>query len=335
MTVSVLVPFKATTSEHIEWLINAMKSVEKQTYEDWQMVIIDDHSTVDLTLLQHYFKTLPRDKVYARKNAGVGVSVARNTAARVATGELLMPLDADDELPENALELLMKGWESGGKDAGIVYGDMKLFGEDWAKMRAGVPYDYNTLLRRLMMPVGALHAKKSWEEVGGWKKEMEDGLEDWEYWIALGEIGICGHYLPGRITYHYRKHNKGRLAYLKEDTKRFDKQLAKMRDLHQDVYNGRFPVGCCGKSRSPAPVAPSSSPATTMRAASPSSGLVAIRYTGRRNASFFVTGRASRTKYKVNGRGSLLTTLDGQARVKAVDAPFILSLGGGRDFEQV
>jgi glycosyltransferase involved in cell wall biosynthesis len=336
--VSVIIPFKAPTAQHVDWLIEALKSVERQTFQDWDVVLANDHSTADLTLLKRFLKTMPEGKVFTRTNRGKGVSEARNTAAYAATSELLMPLDADDVLPDDALERMVDAWDLEGHKHGIVYGNILMFGQDWQRAEVMADYDFNTLLNRLFMLVGSMHKKSDWKRVGGWKSAMEYGFEDWEYWISMGEIGVCGYHIP-HITYHYRKHKLGRLATLRADKGSFAKATGLMRDLHRDTYAGRYGEMCCGKFR----IAPKAlPPASTAKFGLPAAattltgdmevGRTRVIYRGRSKGSFFVTARPSGVQYKVNGPGNPLSIPGEGLGVKPEDVPFIRSLGRGKDF---
>ncbi|MBS6722169.1 MAG: glycosyltransferase family 2 protein [Clostridiales bacterium] len=79
-------------------------SVQKQKYTDWELIIIDDGST-DMTseIVDNYALMDEKIKVYHKKNEGV--SVARNVGLEVAKGKYIIFADADDELPDDSLEV--------------------------------------------------------------------------------------------------------------------------------------------------------------------------------------------------------------------------------------
>ena len=293
--ISVITPVRATREEQVLWLSYAIQSVLDQTYEDWEMVVIDDASTVSLESVVK----LHRDPRIRWGVGGGGVSASRNLAASMSGGKFLLPLDADDKLAKNAMELFLAGWEVGGHDMGFVYSDVMVFGQDFSRLIAAPYYDFDYLLRSTYIPVGALHLTADWKRVGGWKEEMEAGLEDWEYWIALGELGVCG-WRVGQPLYWYRRHPESRLSQLRAGEGLWGGAYAKMRDLHRDVYRGRKPMGCCGGGRK--------QPRAARKQAQPEPEIkgktVLMEYVGRRQGSFYVKGFQSGIRYRVPGKGS-------------------------------
>lgn len=79
-------------------LARTIKSVLRQTYKNFEILIVDDHSTENiLSVVQNY-------NVSYLRSAGKGVSAARNTGIRHAKGEWIAFLDSDDEWTPDKLE---------------------------------------------------------------------------------------------------------------------------------------------------------------------------------------------------------------------------------------
>ncbi len=118
-SVSIVIP----TRNRISLLQRAIQSVLLQTYNDWELLIVDDAST-DKT--ESYFQHYKNDRLkYIRLDKKSGGAVARNTGIREAQGKLVAFLDDDDEwLPEKLkkqVECLFKN-----KDCGICYTGRKI-----------------------------------------------------------------------------------------------------------------------------------------------------------------------------------------------------------------
>lgn len=102
MKVSVIIP--CYNSE--KYLSECLDSLAAQTMDDYEVLLVDDGSTDNtLSLLRQAEKADARLRVFHQQNAGV--SSARNLALAHAQGEWLTFVDADDILPENALEILL------------------------------------------------------------------------------------------------------------------------------------------------------------------------------------------------------------------------------------
>ena len=88
-------------------LIEAVQSVASQSYGDWEVVVVDDGSMppVDVKALA----SVLGDRFTAVRHATTqGVPEAKNAGLRAASGEVIMHLDDDDLLAENALESVAK-----------------------------------------------------------------------------------------------------------------------------------------------------------------------------------------------------------------------------------
>ncbi|MFE9108033.1 glycosyltransferase family 2 protein [Streptomyces collinus] len=91
-----------------ERLPRAVESVRRQTHANLEIIISDDHST-DATpaVAQRLAAEDPRIRhLRLERNSG-GCSAPRNRALQIARAPFLMFLDSDDELPGNAVELLL------------------------------------------------------------------------------------------------------------------------------------------------------------------------------------------------------------------------------------
>ena len=98
--VSVLIP----SYNHAHYLGHAIRSVLKQSFSDWEVIIIDDGSTDNTKQVTDNFSD-PRIRYIYQENQGL--SAARNTGIRMATTEIIALLDADDIWHENYLAEMM------------------------------------------------------------------------------------------------------------------------------------------------------------------------------------------------------------------------------------
>lgn len=98
MKVSIVIPVY-NVATYIEGCLN---SVNEQTYKDIEVVIVDDCGTDDsMTLAESYLREHDTmDAKIVRHSHNRGLSAARNTGLKAATGDYVYFLDSDDSLAE-------------------------------------------------------------------------------------------------------------------------------------------------------------------------------------------------------------------------------------------
>ena len=92
------------THNRSKMLPRAVDSVLAQTFQDWELLIIDDHSTDNTQeVIEKYLRI---DKISSfRNNENLGNYRSRNTVLSYLRGKYTTILDDDDELPSDALQL--------------------------------------------------------------------------------------------------------------------------------------------------------------------------------------------------------------------------------------
>lgn len=103
------------------YIIESINSVLKQTYKNYELIIIDDASTDGSKDLIFRFVNYKKIRLIFNKNRK-GLVKNCNIAIRAAKGKYVIRLDADDILKKNAVELLYKEI-SKDKKIGLVFPD--------------------------------------------------------------------------------------------------------------------------------------------------------------------------------------------------------------------
>lgn len=89
----------------------ALSSVEKQSYKEFEYILVDDGSTDNIdSIIEHFILTTSIPTMYIKKSNG-GVHTARNIGVKHARGFLCCFLDSDDEFVENGIQLLVNAWK--------------------------------------------------------------------------------------------------------------------------------------------------------------------------------------------------------------------------------
>ena len=99
--ISVLIPFK----DAADWLEECLDSILDQTFADFEVIGIDDHSTdQSREIFEHYIKKDARFFLF--QNPGNGIIPALEFAFSRSKGKMITRMDADDTMPERRLELM-------------------------------------------------------------------------------------------------------------------------------------------------------------------------------------------------------------------------------------
>ena len=99
--VSILIPFKNTFS----YLQDCLDSILKQTYTNWELIIVDDFSTdKSYDLVADY--AVKEKRITLLKNTNPGIINALRLAFKNSTGQLVTRMDSDDIMHENKLSVL-------------------------------------------------------------------------------------------------------------------------------------------------------------------------------------------------------------------------------------
>jgi succinoglycan biosynthesis protein ExoO len=109
------------------WIAEAIRSVQRQSVADWELIVVDDASTDASTEIVRAAAANDSRIVLLTSSTNAGPSVARNRALARARGRWITILDSDDRFAEGRLESLLARAESDG--AGIVADDLLIMNE--------------------------------------------------------------------------------------------------------------------------------------------------------------------------------------------------------------
>jgi glycosyltransferase involved in cell wall biosynthesis len=174
-------------------LAQAIESVLRQEYEDWELLIVNDASTDEtLPIAVQYAAMDKRVRVLSLKdNSGVGS--ARNRALEAARGQYVAFLDADDAWDAKKLKVQVDFIREA--DCGIVYSSYRLMDDSGHVLgkivEAPEQVTYKSLLRS--NSIGCLTALVDVTKTGFFR--MPDlGHEDYACWLGLLSKGAkaCG-----------------------------------------------------------------------------------------------------------------------------------------------
>ena len=198
----------------------ALESVRSQTYQNWEIIVTNDGGTDGTAQIVAEFAQRTSQLVRILEHEqNSGLSAARNTAMRVAGGEYIAFLDADDFWLPDHLERVCAVLASGKAD--LVYSGAIVFRETASGEMELLPSDpievtktrIDLFQRNFINPSGAAITRQLMERVGGFGPRR---VEDLDYWIRAAALGfrIAA---TGKQTYYYRKSAGGLSAAFAED----------------------------------------------------------------------------------------------------------------------
>ena len=224
--VSVVIPAYNQSS----YLTQSVESVLRQTYRNFEIIVIDDGSTDDTSTI---VKKLSREVRYVRQE-NQGLAGARNTGIINARGNLICLLDADDQwLPQYLEKMISLAQIDPG--AAVYYCSAQAIDKDGRHLSQ--VYSCKPLQREQMLPAllranflipSTVMLNYSVIENGECFDKEFRRLQDWEFWIRLLKQG---YHFQGSfdVLVNYRIHEEslsvdpegGQMAAMKLVTKHY------------------------------------------------------------------------------------------------------------------
>lgn len=183
----------------------AIKSMQAQTYENWQLCIVDDGSQ-DLTFelarnMSHHDARI----CVERHHANLGCPSARNTCLKMADGDIIAKLDADDLHEPERLEAQVGMLLA--EEVQLVTCEMT-----WLKGKIKMPRKVGPMIPKLYLtgksngPVCAsiVAWKRVYDAAGSFKVDQLAGSDgDWNFRVV--DAGFKWGHIP-KHWYHQRRH---------------------------------------------------------------------------------------------------------------------------------
>lgn len=226
--VSIIIP----CYNHGKYLADSIQSCRKQTREPREIIVVDDASPDPET--QSILDDLEADDLaIIRLKQNGGVARARNEGIRIASGSMILPLDADDVLEPEFLEEAIPVMNNH-PDCGVVYSQGYYFGAEEGIVPIP-PYQFpGILLDPYIFSVG-LFRKVDWEKAGGYSEEMRDAWEDYEFWISIIELGKTVYQIAKPLI-GYRRHEQGSRDNWVNSVERRVELHKRIFELHKEFY---------------------------------------------------------------------------------------------------
>lgn len=208
--VSIIIPFKNTAT----YLEECLNSIVTQTYPQWEVIAVNDHSTDDsLKIVQKFARKDSRIKVYG--NLGKGVIQALQTGYAQSSGSFIARMDSDDIMTPDRLQVMTDALLKYG-EGNVAVGKVKYFShrgisdgydryEKWLNGLTQNGTNYSEIYKECVIPSPCWMVYRSdFEACDGFKPNRYP--EDYDLTFRFYEKGF--HIIPcNRILLYWRDYD--------------------------------------------------------------------------------------------------------------------------------
>jgi glycosyltransferase involved in cell wall biosynthesis len=208
--ISIVIPVHKA---YYHYLDECLWSIVAQTYTSWEAIIVDDSPQgEDSYTLNDKYGGYPIRLIRHTQNKGL--SASRNTGIRASSGDLILPVDADDKLAPTYLARV-GGALIEHPHFIAAFCDQYWFGSE-ERIRQLSSKNVHSLVKHSWIPAQTLFRREVWELVGGYCEEpiLRQGAEDWDYWLSVAEaMDLQVLHVPEPL-YYYRQHSDSMVRHL-------------------------------------------------------------------------------------------------------------------------
>lgn len=208
-----------TTYKRPKELKRAIESVQKQTFEDWEHIIVYDGPADEETkAVVAEYKDDSRVKLIELEENHGNHTKPKNAGILASSGKYICYLDDDNEYLPSFMQTLKMEMELSQVD--VVYGLERIFHEEGCVCQdcksgnheknvtrgheaISFPFNAQILLRRSFIDTNAvLHTREVVFKVGGWDETLPR-FADWNLFVRMAKAGVSFKQIPIFITKYY------------------------------------------------------------------------------------------------------------------------------------
>lgn len=185
----------------------AVESVINQTYDSWELILVDDASTDNsFDIIKKYANKDSRIR-FIRFNKNSGAAVARNKAIEVAKGRFIAFLDCDDMWKKEKLEKQIKFMVD--NDIAFSYSNFEVVSEDGKNLNKLISpkneLDYKKMLKG--NSIGCLTVIIDKDKIGEFKMPLIKKGQDYATWLSILKEGYKAHKIDESLAVYRRRKN--------------------------------------------------------------------------------------------------------------------------------
>lgn len=198
--ISVVLP----TYNRAKWLPQAINSIIEQSYEDWELIVVDDCSPDNTREIVGKFMENDTRIKYIRNAINKKLPASLNVGVKNATGEFITWTSDDNRYKKDAFSVMASELGAASANTGIVFAEFDKIDENDKKIAEyKIPQDIRQLYWENIVGCAFLYKKEVVGKIGEYD-ESKFLIEDYDYWLRIAD---CYEILPIRKSiYETRVH---------------------------------------------------------------------------------------------------------------------------------
>lgn len=208
--ISIITPFYNPGS----YFKDCIQSVLEQTYQNWELLLVNDHSTDDSLTTAKAFTNLD-DRIKLFENSTKGLIPALRLAYGKSTGNYITRMDADDLMTPNRLEFMVSKLSSAGSDH-VCVGKVKYISESemgdgyqkyeaWLNDLSEREANFEGIYRECSIPSpNFLIHRADFDKIGGFESNIYPEDYDLAFRMYQNDLRVCS---VNEVTHYWRDHS--------------------------------------------------------------------------------------------------------------------------------
>ena len=232
--VNVVIP----TYNRAEIIGRAIRSVQAQTFEDWELIVVDDASEDETEEVVAAFEDTRIRYIQHVENRGG--AAARNTGIRNSRGEYIAFLDSDDEWLPQKLEGQIRVFKKADESVGLVYTGMIRKKGKYTEKKTPIYSGWieeKLYLKNVIGSCSVGTVKSNVVNEVGYFDEKLNSAQDKDYWLRVSKMFKIEFSKGCHVIKHERGSPNqigndpigdplGKIKFFKKHEKRFEKKEA-------------------------------------------------------------------------------------------------------------
>lgn len=206
-----LVSVVITTFNRLYLLERALSSLENQTFSDFEVIISDDCSDVDVkSFIKKYREHSSLSIIYRCNSQNRGACYTRNEGIKIARGKFIAGLDDDDEFTANRLEVLLSIYKP---EYSFVTSNTLVIAKNRKHklFRRDRVINFNDLMWGNIVGTQVLVERKRILALGGFDTNLTSA-QDADMWIRLVKKFGCALRVKESLYVLHTEHEEGRIS---------------------------------------------------------------------------------------------------------------------------